>query len=179
MANRALSTWSWLSLVLALAWFQALVGRRAVWTIVLFFAFSGLDTVGLLFGKILKWWHIEWWAGHWSYQSAVSHLWWALQIALGGWIVTSLTVDVVERGHAKQDGLFLLGLTPLFSPFITIGTAVYLAWDLVRQPIRRALTLQNYSGLMLLLLLGVYFTAKFPEDRVYEPADIPFLRQYT
>lgn len=173
-ANQVLLVWSLAGLVLALLWFRALVGRAGAGVLVFFVFFSGIDSLGVFYDELiyselsnpLKWWHIEWWARNWSYQSNITLLWWVPQMALAGWILTALVMHSLQRRKCARDGLLYLGISPLWSPFLSIGLAVYLAVGYLRESaifrgrLYAVATVQNFCGLVLLGLHGLFYGSK-------------------
>jgi len=159
--------WSLIGLTLALMWLYALVPRLTALGVLVFFAFSGLDALGLLVSGESFGWHIEWWAYHWSYASNVTLLFWVPQIAIPTWILSGLILHPVLHSNDRKTTFLAFGLSGLWCPFITLGLLPYLAVDfwLRRRAfvdtIRGYVSVQSLCGLVVLLLCGLYFAAKF------------------
>lgn len=182
-ANQALFLWSLIGLSLAMLWFVALV-RRFWIGLLSFVAFSGLDVLGQaiiapLAGAFadysdFSWLHIEWWAIGWQYASHVTSLFWVPNQAIGGWLAAALVVYSLLESHRSDRALWHLGLTALWSPFLSVGILPYLAAGLVMQAggllkrLRSWLSVSNLCGLLLLGTMGLFYLAKFG------PIPLPF-----
>lgn len=185
MANYALLLWSFTGFILAILWFAVLVRRFTPPVLLLFIFFSGLDLIGRtvvvpivdhllpnwLTPNHLSWEHIEHWSVGWQYSSHTTQLFWVPHQALAGWIGIGLLLYALLHQTPTVDRryvIFYLSLITLWSPFVLIGLAPYVLWDFLRgdqgetmiDKLKSYLSLSNLCGLLLLLILGLYFSAK-------------------
>ncbi|GAF79890.1 unnamed protein product, partial [marine sediment metagenome] len=159
-AHHFLQLWTVLGLVLSLLWF-CLASRCAKWIVLaVFVCFSGLDIVGGVAVKLislfsqpefdwatfgwtsidwssLRWWNwlFRWWdtAGLRNYSSNMALLFFVPHQALSGWILTGIVMHLVgrESDGARKTLLFFIGLSCLWAPFVTLGLAPLVIFDLV------------------------------------------------
>ncbi len=180
-ASPMLFLWSLLGVILALMWLYALVPRFITLGVLMFFAFSGLDVVGLLVSGRSFEWHIEWWARHWSHASNVTLLFWVPQMAIPTWILSGLTVHSVLHSNDRKTTLLAFSLSGLWCPFIMLGLLPYLALDFWMRrrafidTIRGYVSVQNLCGLAVLVLCGLYFSAKFCDLPIKEADRLNFI----
>jgi hypothetical protein len=78
-ANVALFAWTAIGCVLAMLWLVVLSGAPVWRCVAIFVLFSGLDVVGAIAwstrwnkGRWANDFHLEWWAGHWTYPGNVT-----------------------------------------------------------------------------------------------------------
>ena len=192
LANQALFVWSLLGLILAMLWFSIL-SRRAAFTVVLLFVlFSGLDVVGQMIARsivapirpeiwsILRWDHIEQWSIGWQYSSNVTLIFWVPNQALAGWIGSGLLVITILRPSTRKLSLFYCSLTALWSPFVTIGLFPYLLAEFLLENgallrrLKRTVSLPNLCGLALLMVVGLFYSAKLYEVSPLLTTAIPY-----
>ena len=174
-ANQFLMLWTFTGLCLALLWFLVLLQKATVFAVLLFFVFSGLDVVGLVLMKLLlqqplaiaSWGHLELWAANWAYPSHTTLLFWVPNQAISGWIATGMIVYVLLYAKRKHNILFYLGLTPLWTPFITLGLLPCVIADFLTireklwQRVKQYISVQNFCGLVFLLLLALFYASRF------------------
>lgn len=172
-ANHFLFLWSLAGMVIVAAWLFVLFGRFSLLPLACFLLFSGLDVPGLL---VVSHFHenpfrfqhnLEVWAQQWQYESTLYHLFMAPQTAVGGWILTALTIHGVRRGAFGRDGILVLSLSTLWCPFITLGLFPLLVVDLLadrerpwRQRLRAYLTIPNLAGAVVGVPILFYYLAK-------------------
>jgi hypothetical protein len=191
LANCVLFAWTLVGLILAMAWFLLLVRRASLAVLLLFVMFSGLDVVGralvtpvvaairLEVSPALIWDHIEQWSWGWQYSSNLTLLFWVPHHALAGWIGTAVLTHTILAPSRKTDSLFLWSATGLWSPFVTIGLAPYLLVELataggpVRKRLVRYVSLPNLCGLVLLAVIGLFYSAKLYPISPVLAGDIP------
>ena len=180
LANHALFLWSYAGLLLAGVWFIVLSRRVTAWSLLLFFAFSGLDVIGRLlvtpaivtvmprYAPLLRWDHIEQWAIGWQYSANVTLLFWVPNQALAGWISAGLLIDAVESSRPGHR-LLPVALSSLWSPFVMLGLTPLLFADFLgervawRRRLAQYLTLSNLCSFLLLAVVGLFYGAKFYE----------------
>lgn len=178
-ANHALFLWSAAGLLLAMLWFFVLIRRATVFVMLLFVTFSGLDAIGRIIitpfvssftpGIEYTWSHIEWWAVGWQYSSNATLLFWVPNQAIAAWIVSGMLMQAILYSREKRYHLFYLGLTALWSPFITVGVLPFLLADFLtevetlRKRINNYLSIPNIAGAVLLMVTGAFYSAKFYE----------------
>jgi hypothetical protein len=144
-ADRLLFLWTAAGLGLFICLMLRLFPSRAgkcLWLIWLPW-FSGADVIGwVLSGKggFGLGQHLEWWANSWQYSSVTTLLFWVPNHALPGWLAGGLLLKHWQRPTAFWVFAFLLSVTPLWSPLVTIGVAPFaLAWLIMalREPAKR------------------------------------------
>ncbi len=176
VANLVLVVYSLIGLGLAMAWFSILIGRRSLFVPLIFVLFSGLDLIGRLFiaPKIslirpdhsLGWAHIEWWAYAWQYSALTTQYFWVPNQAIAGWILTGLVVYGISQSCWVRYRALMFGLALLWSPFVALGVVPYLLVDLFlkwrtwREARTRYFSFENLMGLSLLIVMGLYYSAK-------------------
>ena len=186
-ANVVLFAWTALGAVLALLWVVVLSGTRVWQCLGVFVLFSGLDLVGAQWSgrwsgaAWLQDFHVEWWAGSWLYPSNVTLLAFAPHQAIGGWLLTGLALDGLDRYAGRYPHALGAGICLLWSPFAALGL-VGLAvlggggrrsrrgglGGLARDPVELA-------GAAIALVLALYLLSRnWPvalPDRYYPPPD--------
>ncbi len=191
LANHVLFVWTLLGLILAMLWFLVLNRRAAATVILLFVIFSGLDVIGeavvtpvvaVLRPEVslfLNWEHIEQWAIGWQYSANTTLLFWVPNQALAGWIATGILVYAILHAPQKKYSLFYCSLTTLWSPFVTIGSLPYLLVDFLlgngslSKRLKRYISLPNLCGIVLLAVIGSFYSAKFYHISPLLTGDIP------
>ncbi len=150
VANIFLFIWTYLGVLLALAWFTLLVGRCHGMVLWLFFFFSAPDVLGAALFKLIGWdpgpplpppirdswgidwfalrwwnWELRWWAGPytWNYCSQMELLFWVPQQALGAWICTGMMAASFfwPMLPARKWILVPMALSALWSPLVSLG----------------------------------------------------------
>ena len=179
-ANVALFAWTAIGCVLAMLWLVVLSGAPVWRCLAIFVLFSGLDVVGAIAWSsrwsMRRWpndFHLEWWAGHWTYPGNVTLIAFAPHQATAGWLLTGLTIDGLRRYPARFPLVMAGGLGLLWSPFVTVGLMGFaaLAWTL--QPTHRetlsrmARDIANLAGAMIGLVVAFYLLSR------YHPTGLP------
>jgi hypothetical protein len=191
LTNWALAAWTLAGLILAMAWFLVLVRRASFAVLLLFVMFSGLDVVGRALvtpvvaairpevSLALIWDHIEQWSWAWQYSSNLTLLFWVPHHALAGWIGTGMLIHMILVPPRKTHSLFLWSTTALWSPFVTIGLAPFLLVELatvdgpLRKRLVRYMSLPSLCGLVLLAVIGLFYSAKLYPISPVLAGDIP------
>ncbi len=110
--------------ILSLLWVYSFAGRLGVAALLLFVAFGGLDLAGfmLMHHRLPRSGAgVEWWARTVQFSANTVQLFWVPQHSLAGWLCASLMLDeAVRRRRVSFAGLFV-GLSMLWSPFVTVG----------------------------------------------------------
>src|SRR5262249_19477452 len=173
-ANIALFVCTVFGGVLAVLWLTVLT-RAPVWLCLLGFVFfSGLDVVGsLLLGPANSRWsfwinnrNLEWWEGHWVFPGNHSLMAYVPQQAMGGWLLTGLTIDRLQRSPVYPPYVLLVALGLLWSAYAAIGIGllsmlfVAASGSLVRQIVARQFSLANLAGAVLGTIFAVYFLSR-------------------
>ena len=135
-ANVTLFAWTTVGAVLAMLWLVVLSRAPVWWCLAIFVLFSGLDLVGAVTWSS-RWrenawlndFDVEWWARHWTYPGNVTLLAYAPHQAIGGWLLTGLTLDGLRREPGRSPHLLAAALGLLWSPFATIGLVGLAALD--------------------------------------------------
>jgi hypothetical protein len=197
LANHALFAWGLIGLILAMLWFVVLGGTpggtmTAATVLLLFVMFSGLDVIGELavlpaiaavrpeVGPLMNWDHIEQWAVGWQYSSNATLLFWVPNQALIGWIASGMLMHAMLYSPHKRYHLFCWSLTPLWSPFVTVGLLPYLLVDVLladgalSKRLKRYVSLPNLCGLGLLAVVGLFYSAKLYEISPLLTGEIPY-----
>jgi hypothetical protein len=191
LANQALFVWSFIGLTLALLWFLVL-NRRFTFTVVLLFVmFSGLDVVGEGFSRlvvaairpevrsVLSWGHIEQWSIGWQYSSNATLLFWAPHQALVGWIASGAVMYGILNSQQRKYSLLYLGLTTLWSPFVTLGLLPYLLAEFLladgnlSKRLQQYISMPNLCGLVLAAVIGLFYSSKLYEISSLSTGVIP------
>jgi hypothetical protein len=178
VANWVLLAWSMVGVTLALLWFQLLARRAGRRALLLFAVFSGLDVGGQLFtrlvivpirpevGGLLTWTHLESWPVWWQYSANTTLLFWAPNQALAGWLATALVAYRILDPSRRRDVLLTAGLAAFWSPFVALGLLPYLVLSFLLPGgrwagrIRRIVSLPNLTGVILVAVAGLYYSAK-------------------
>jgi uncharacterized membrane protein YidH (DUF202 family) len=134
----------WAVLGLCLIWLClcALHKKVSLIPLVIFFFFSGLDSVGHFIAvnffdpskmQIGAWasagglkftYHLEWWARTFQFSSHMSQLFWVFNQAIPAWL--ALLVLIGEKSNKNL--VFVMGLTLLSSPFPFVGLIPIFLW---------------------------------------------------
>jgi hypothetical protein len=191
LANHGLFIWTLIGLILAILWFLVLNRRAASTVILLFVIFSGLDAVGEAVvtpivaalrpevSAFLNWAHIEQWAIGWQYSANTTLLFWVPNQALVGWIATGMLVYAILHSPQKRCSFFYCGLTALWSPFVTLGFLPYFLAEFILENgnlpkrLKQYLSLPNLCGIVLLAVIGLFYSAKFYHISSLLTGDIP------
>lgn len=191
LANQALFVWSWIGLVLAMLWFLVLNHRVAFTPVLLFVMFSGLDVIGQFISRsivvairpevaqVLRWDHIEQWSIGWQYSSNTTLLFWVPNQALSGWIIGGILTYTVLHSSQTRYSLFYCSLAALWSPFVTVGLFPYLLAEFLLQDgtllkrLKRYVSAPNFCGLVLLTVIGLFYSAKLYPVSPLLTSDIP------
>lgn len=184
--NVSLMLWTYFGLLLAVLWFLVHTKKFAIFTIIFFIFFSGLDVLGyfanLLFSysgtnlKILKASHLEFWAREFQYSSNTTLLFWVPQHAIGGWIAAGLLLWFSRKSHFIEHFILIFGITMLWSPFVSAGSLIFLLGEIVYQ--RRKFHLSRLgqiiplAGLWLTMVVGLYYYSLFGRKYISYGPDI-------
>lgn len=168
-ANVALLAWTFLGLGLAFAWLPELTRTRLRLTFVAFFAWCGLDVVGAALFPLLgggagwgMWWTdgIEYWNGNFFSNSNLTHVLWATNHAVGGWIFVALVLRSCWD-HRRGESVVLWGAaTLLWAPFIVLGSLPLIMLARTRESWRRVVSPANAVGVAAGLVVLAYLGAK-------------------
>lgn len=190
-ANHLLFAYTAIGFFLSALWVWVLTGAGRWWVTVIFLAFSGLDVVGQIIAAVVReaslaaaasWLaehfgslkHVEWWSG-WGFaqfSSMASLMVWVPNQGISGWLLTSLILFDGKLDCLRKTGLLYLGLSTLWSPFVSIGLlpfvitiAVY-RWRERRDVgpfLREPVSLPNFAGIALALLVAIYLAGRFQD----------------
>ena len=173
-ANHALLIESWLGLSLTFLWGCVLI-KQPWWKAVLFVAcFAGMDILGYLLiapvapmflGEGISIYDFEWWSIGWSYLSFNRILFWTPNQGFAGWLIMAVIVYEIFSRERKHT-IWYLGLTTLWSPFITFGLLPFVLADWFSSshalaPWIKKYGLSNLCGVVLGSLIGFMYLAKF------------------
>ncbi|PIE35549.1 hypothetical protein CSA56_03855 [candidate division KSB3 bacterium] len=183
-ANQALFLWTYLGVCLSLLWFIVLARHAAMMTVFIFCLFSGLDALGLFLVRFFflgqsvplsQWWHIERWSGNWQYPAHAASVFWVPNQAVAAWIATALILYTLLHSSAKSHLLLYVSLTPLWSPFVTLGLLPYIIVDFLRekkplvQKMKNYFSIGNVCGTVMLFVVGMFYLSRMyalPVSRV-------------
>lgn len=178
-ANQALALQTALGASLALLWFCLASGGVRLWAALLFVLFAGLDVAGAAlmgFTPVDGVEHMEWWAvdraggrtapHFFQYAAHTSHLFWAPQHALAGWLATALVLQRIARGTMAGVALAIAAVA-IWSPFVSLGLLPFAAAGLWLTRARGAFSLANLAAppLMLALAAAFFATSQNPAPR--------------
>lgn len=158
-ANFFIFIWTFIGVILAFLWFSSAVGKISKATMLIFILFSGLDFIGnLLLGKgiYLGTQQLEFWTNIWQYSSNTVLLYWVPQQAVAGWIVVMMMFDEYKKGNSRNIG-FLLFLTVLWSPLVSLGLIPFVLLFLIKFKIKDLLSIQNILSALLAIVFLLYF----------------------
>lgn len=118
----AQALWAWMGIAL---FYGLIVGYRkklALWPLVLFILFSGLDIIGILgtpvdHSTLNLITHIEWWSWPYQFSSMTTQLFWVFNQAIPIWIITMLIL--LQKNN--KNIILLLALSMLASTLPFIG----------------------------------------------------------
>jgi len=181
-ALHASFVWTFIGVLLSVAWVFRFVGRISIKLLVLFLLFSGLDFIGQLIaskdGIPVGTSHIEFWASFWQFSGITTLMYWTPQHALGGWLTTSLVLNEIFAGKNHRQ-LFFMCLATLWSPFVALGLVTICAYGVCKNNWKKSITKVNImGGLVLGLPVTLMFLAKFPDKysdfmlSINKPADL-------
>ena len=165
----ALVVWTACGLFLTSLWCLRF-SRGALWAPLAFLAFGGFDVLGMLLGlKVWPWmpklWiehrQMEWWTGFsfGNYPSHSSHLFWAPQHALAGWLIGAAVLHRIRSG-TLAGCLFIAALTPLWSPLVGLGLLPIGLAGLLATRGKGTFSYSNLAAIPLLLVSGFFFAAR-------------------
>ncbi len=181
-ANQFLVMWTLIGLLLSVLWFALLANRALLTGVSLFLIFSGVSIIGFLLRFATPFsllagapdlntsiWetHPALWAANWQYSPHVRGLFWVPQHVLPGWLITGMVLFVLFTTTTRKSLYLLWALSALWSPFITIGLMPLFLADLLPREnssfttrVRAYLSIPNAVGLVLFLLMGVFYVTK-------------------
>jgi hypothetical protein len=176
-ANQALFITTLLGVSAGSLWIALLTRGAALWKTAAFGLFSGMDVIGFVLRSLsqdyIPWTRriaslsLEWWGDWWQYSSNATLLFWVPQHAIAGWLTAALILDAHERDDHEVPWMFVLGLSLLWSPFVTVGLLPFVLSLLARRPgkLRERLlstaTVTNLCGAIVVAVLGCYYWSRF------------------
>jgi len=146
IANFIQYFWTVLGVFLAILGFCRLVPRRPLLASTVFILCSGLDYLGrfILSGKLFRATeHAEWWSGYWQYSSNTTLLFWAPQHGIAGWITGTLLLSSWLQRRSSTHSGFVIALSVLWSPWVTLGLLPYGLLAAVRTRAKGLFTFAN------------------------------------
>ncbi len=128
--------WSLIGIVLALCWVGVLTRVMRARTLIVFVLFGGLSVIGhLMFHDMAGTpanWNVENWTRMFLFNSNTTHLYWAPQHGIVGWLATSIVLHEFRTEGAVHTGPWLVAFALIWSPFVAIGIVPLLAVSAVR-----------------------------------------------
>ena len=133
-----------------------LAGARTLIFLATLIAFSGMDLVGdlaaqaasLKSGEIVAT-TLEWWSRAFApglmlqYSSMVTQIFWAPNHAAPGWFIALLVLLQVRQEIALSTFIACCASLVLWSPLAVLGAIPFLAFLILRRPLREILTAEN------------------------------------
>jgi len=198
LANLALFSTTLVGAFLAVLWLVVLGRGGPVISGILFILFSGMDVLGAALiakggpdlPRVFADFHLEWWVGlgQWQYSSNVSLMYFVPHQALAGWLLTALVIDAIQTNNGKFPAIFVIAISLLWSPFVTVGLLPLLFVYLITHrrslvaSVKAQMTYMNFAGLLVAALLVLYYVSRFQvlelPQRYYVPAAKAFRGEF-
>ena len=128
--------WSLIGILLTLCWVGVLTRTMRTWTLVVFVLWGGLSLIGhVMFHDMAGTpgnWNVENWTRMFLFNANTTHLFWAPQHGIVGWLATSIVIHEHRTEGALHTGPWLVALALMWSPFIAVGIAPLLAVSMLR-----------------------------------------------
>lgn len=173
-ANVANLIWTAVGVTLVLRWVTELIGHRNRIGMIAVGALGGLDVVGWLVFEPLSGMNspifvqyegIEIWNGNFVLPTPLTHLLWATNHAVGGWLAMAFVMHAVMIRGNRKSVMFVGAACALWTPLVALGIVPFVMWEALRRPERRAamrslVTGVNAVGVAVALVLTAYFAAK-------------------
>ncbi len=152
--------------------------------------FSGMDFVGAILTdpenvslqKIISDYHLEWWAEDWQFSSNISLINFVQQHMLGGWLLIALVIHAIRRNDERFPVMLVLSLSPLWSPFISIGLLPFLGFAMLRivkkRQLHAMLSMENAVGIVVLMIMLFYFQSRLTPLSLPEQYNPPLRYQH-
>jgi hypothetical protein len=177
-ANHALFLYFAFGLCISMLWVRKLSGVGLWWCVPVFLAFSGMDIIGQALRFVgeaatgaqsrQSWENLEWWAGYGvaSYGASFDQLVMGPKQTLAGWLLTALVLSDAREQRLPQTGVFYLGLSTLWNPYVSIGILPFvlvlaLPGLLRKQKLAAFMTWPNAAGLLAGLIVFVYVISRY------------------
>ena len=166
--------WAFLGIALFYTLLCVWQKKVAIWPLILFIGFSGLDVIGTLLNSsdVVSFFgvdHLERWAQHYQYSSMTTQLFWVFNQAINAWLV-SLLVFLYEK---PRNILFTWSLLLITSPLPFVGLLPYIIYfmfkrsdwdnvtgfgDYLKSVFTNFCSVQNILGAVSIgLIVGIYF----------------------
>jgi hypothetical protein len=185
-----LAVWTLSGLVLSVLWFAIISDRKPAYAVIIFVFFSGLSVVGAaltlfpginLHPESVTWSHelgeihLGTWAA-WQYRSNLAALFWVPQHAIPAWLLAGILITNFLYSSTRANSMWYWSASLLWSPFATLGLFPLIVADGVKriylqrwQGLRTYVSLQNLIGILLMLMVLLYYTTKLkPISPVFE-----------
>ncbi|MBN1311539.1 MAG: hypothetical protein JXB30_08980 [Anaerolineae bacterium] len=134
-ANIAVFVWTTIGVVLAFIWFSILArvdllkkSSNTLWLALMFCLSGGLDYIAFYFVRHeipYVTFHLEPWAGFFTYPSNTSLLYWVPQQAIAAWLLVSFIICAPSIVVVRYLGM-LLAVGLIWTPLAVIGLVPYL-----------------------------------------------------
>lgn len=137
--------WAILGIFLFYVLVCKLINKIAVWPLIIFIFFSGMDILGeWITGNticgIFSAEHMEWWAAQWQFSSQTTQLFWVFNQAIPAWLSVVLILNMENNTNV----FFVWSLMLLYSTFPFIGMLAVVPSVLIRN-IKQRETKSNYT----------------------------------
>lgn len=151
--------WAVLGISISVVFLNSFLKKWAVWPLVLFIMFSGLDALGcVLSGNgdlVFSFRHIEWW-NRLQFSGFTTQLFWVFNQAIYAWVIFALLMIQKSNGHI----LCIWSLGMLVCTFPTVGMIPFVVYKVLQngkidcvghtdkkiRMVKRLLSLENIVG---------------------------------
>lgn len=167
-----------------------IIKKIAVWPMLVFTFFSGLDFAAVVLFQnysYMHWTaHIEWWANNWQFSSHVTQLCWVFNQAIYGWLI--LLFIMLQKNSRTMVPILACGLIESTFPFIGIipfmlyfmtknGMAEYKEHGSVKPIFKNLFTVANILvggviGIISFLYLKTNFSSQIVGDSFSAVSDV-------
>lgn len=111
--------WAVLGILLCVVFINSFLKKWAVWHVVLFALFSGLDAGGYIlagnFEWVLSFGHMEWWNDY-QFSSFTTQLYWVFNQAIYAWVLFALIM--MQKNNRRILCICILGMITCTFPFV-------------------------------------------------------------
>jgi hypothetical protein len=176
-ANHAFFVYGVVGLGLAAVWTVRVADVSRWWATTVFLGFSGMDPVG----KVIRfaaeiatgtphqsWRSLEWWAGYGvvAFPSHMEMVTLTPMQAIPGWLLMALILNDARGKRLAETGLFYLGVSTLWAPFVSIGllplVGVLMLPELSRKgTLARSASWPNALGVLLGVIMAGYYSMRY------------------
>lgn len=159
--------WTALGIALLWSWFCVLFSWFAVFAILVFIFFSGLDILGLVVlgqGSPAAGSHIEWWSG-WTflqYSSNATVMSWSTQHGAAQWLFPMLLFYRLVILREVRGSALLVSIAALWSHLTLLGAVVFLPLYLKEKGIIKFFKDPSLMAVPFLSVVAIFYASKAP-----------------